>query len=255
MRRRRRPRVSPKRTTRSSTSTAASGVVAAPRVRLRRRRSLLGAACLQRSRRWKRALGAARRSRGSCAARACASRDSSSLELAPARRRGGARARAGGRCGRAPRCSSSRRRAGSTSSRRSCARTSARASSAAEQRLQLLQRTVRAGLSGASPRAGARPRPRCRARCRPDGARRRLGQQADLLVVADRARRRADQPRDVADAQAASGARRRSPWRAAARAAHARTSIARVGQGEGRSPSTSRRDRARRPRRPRSSHG
>ena len=39
-----------------------------------------------------------------------------------------------------------------------------------EQRLELLQRQRRAGLSGASPRAGARPRPRCRGGARPTGA-------------------------------------------------------------------------------------
>ena len=87
----------------------------------------------------------------------------------PARRRGGARARAGGRCGRAPRCSSSRRRAGSTSSRRSCGAhlgarlLGARAASSAPRARR------RAGLSGASPRAGARPRPRCTGGARPDG--------------------------------------------------------------------------------------
>ena len=70
-----------------------------------------------------------------------------------------------------------------------------------EQRLQLLQRDAEQVFQahhlaqaldlGVAVEAMAPGRPRGR-----------LGQQADLLVVADRARRRADQPRDVADAQA-----------------------------------------------------
>ena len=67
--------------------------------------------------------------------------------------------------------SSSRRRSRLTSSRCSCARTSARASSAVEQRLQLLQRDPQQVLSGASPRAAARPRRALYKRWRPEGAR------------------------------------------------------------------------------------
>ena len=146
-----------------------------------------------------------RPARGSCGARACASRTARPRAW-PAPRRGGGPARAGGRCGRAPRSSSSRRRSGSTSSRRSWARTSARASSAVSSVLELLERDAQQLFQAHHLAQALDLGARCRCDGARRGARRRLAQQADLLVVADRPRRRADEPRDVADAQLLLGA-------------------------------------------------
>ena len=132
-----------------------------------------------------------RRARGSCGGRACGS-PTAHRRAGRAPRRDGARARAGGRCGRAPRASSSRRRRGSTSSRRSCARTSARASSAASSVFSSSSDTPEQVLQAHDLAQALDLGVRVEAMA-PRRARGRLGKQPDLLVVADRARRRADQ--------------------------------------------------------------
>ncbi len=89
----------------------------------------------------------------------------------------------------------------STSSRRSCARTSARASSAVSSVFSSSRETP----SRSFRRITSRRRSTSASRVEPVLTRRprgRLGEQPDLLVVADRARRGADQAGDVADAQA-----------------------------------------------------